>query len=156
MLRRRIVGSVAILSALGLLAAGLAALLVVRQGVTDRVNRSLHQEVSEFRELANQGVDPDTGEPFASADRLITVAIERNVPDAHEASLGFVEAATIVAADGAAGLHQDERFRAEVTRHTTATYGRYSSPALGDVLYAASPSSTATRRLTTSSSMTGG
>lgn len=138
-LRRRIVGSIAVLSAIGLLAAGLAALFVERSRIVDGVATSLNQEISEFRELATQGIDPETGQPFASADRLITVAMQRNIPDPNETPMGFVEDATIVAVDTAGSLHREAEFRAEVTRHTTAAYGRYSSPGHPDILYAVLP-----------------
>ena len=138
-LRRRIVGSIAILSAMGLLTAGLAALLVERNRIVDRVTTSLAQELGEFRELATSGVDPETGGSFATADRLITVAMQRNVPDANEAQMGFVEDATIVAVDTAGSLHREPGFRTEVTRHEATAYGRYSSDAHPDVLYAVLP-----------------
>ena len=138
-LRRRIVGSIALLSAIGLLAAGLAALLVERNRIVDGVVASLGQELAEFRELAASGVDPDTGEPFATADRLITVAMQRNVADTHETHMGLVQDATIVAVDNEGSLHREAAFRSEVTRHTTTAYGRYSSPEHHDILYAVLP-----------------
>jgi two-component system, OmpR family, sensor kinase len=137
-LRRRIVGSIAVLSAVGLLAAGLAALVVERNRVVDRVRTGLAQEVGEFRELAAQGVDPDTGQPFASADRLITVAMQRTIPDPNETHMGFVQDATIVA-DAEGSLHREADFRSEVTRHEVTASGRYSSPDHSDIMYAVLP-----------------
>lgn len=137
-LRRRIVGSIALLSAIGLLAAGLAALFVERGRIADNVSRSLAQEISEFREFTNQGVDPDTGEPFATAERLITISMLRNIPDDNEAHIGFVQDANI-AADGSGTLHNEPEFRAEVTRHQSPVYGRYQSPTHGTVMYAVLP-----------------
>ena len=138
-LRRRIVGSIAALSALGLLTAGVAALLVERERIVDSVQVSLQQEIGEFRELAERGIDPVTGVAFAESDRLITVAMQRNIPDANEISMGFLPDSTIVPQDTDGSIHREEAFRAEVTRHTTTTYGRYSSPAHPDILYASLP-----------------
>lgn len=137
-LRRRIVGSIALLSAIGLLAAGLAALLVERGRIIDGISDSLAQEIREFRELASGGLDPETGEPFDTADRLITVSMLRNVPDDNEAHIGFVTDANIAAA-GSGTLHNEPGFRAEVTRHQSAAYGRYHSPAHGEIMYAVLP-----------------
>ena len=138
-LRRRIVGSIAVLSAIGLLTAGLAALLFERERIQDSVRLSLEQEILEFRRLAEDGIDPDTGLRFAEAERLITVAMQRNIPDANEISMGYVPSASIVPPDTSGAIHGEEAFRLEVTRHTTTAYGTYSSPAHPDVLYAVIP-----------------
>lgn len=142
-LRRRIVGSIAVLSAIGLLAAGLAALVVERNRIVDGVGRSLAQEISEFRELAASGVDPDTGDSFSRPDRLITVSMERNIPDDNEVQIGYVtidgQAENIFPQDVTGTLHRDPDFRAEVTASTVTAYGRYASPEDGDVLYAVLP-----------------
>ena len=138
-LRRRIVGSIAALSAIGLFTAGLAALLFERDRIHDSVLLSLQQEIGEFRELADNGVDPDTGVGFAEPERLITVAMQRNIPDANEISMGYVPAGTIVPPDTAGAVHGEEAFRVEVTRHATTAYGTYSSSAHPDILYAVLP-----------------
>lgn len=138
-LHRRIVGTVALLSAVALLAAGLVALVVERARIVEDVQRTLGQEIGEFRELAVQGLDPETGESFASAERLITVSMERNIPDANEVHIGFVENATIVSIDGEGSLHREEEFRTEISALTESQYGRYASPEHGEVLYAALP-----------------
>ena len=137
-LRRRIVGSIAALSAIGLLSAGLAALAVERGRIVDGVTGSLAQEIDEFREFAERGVDPETGEGFTSAERLIIVSMQRNVLDDNEAHIGFVPDANI-AADGSGSLHNEPAFRAEVTRHESAVFDEYRSPTYGRVAYAALP-----------------
>jgi two-component system OmpR family sensor kinase len=138
-LRRRIVGSIAVLSAIGLLAAGLAALLVERERIEDSVLVSLQQEVTEFRALATGGIDSETGAAFADPSRLITVSMQRNIPDANEISMGYVSQGAIVPPDTSGAVHGEDAFQAEVTRHTAAVYGRYSSAAHPDVLYAVVP-----------------
>lgn len=136
-LRRRIVGSIALLSAIGLLLAGLAALLVERNRIVDNVALSLEQEMGEFRELAANGVDPDTGEAFDSPDRLIEVSMQRNVPDTHETHIGFTPRANI--GDGGGTLHLDAEFRAIATEYEVTGVSRYQSAEHGDILYAVLP-----------------
>lgn len=137
-LRARIVGSIALLSAIGLLAAGLAALLVERNRIVDDVVRGQHQEISEFREAA-QEVDPATGEPFASPDRLIYVFMQRTIAGPNETHIGFTGDLTLTDTDAKDSLHQEDAFRIQIRSHTTATYGRYNSPTHGEILYAVLP-----------------
>jgi two-component system OmpR family sensor kinase len=79
--RTRIILSYVVL--LGLAAA--ASVVVVRQvllvRLDDRVHENLAQEVEEFEQLADQGIDPETGVPLREApNRLFDVYLERNVP----------------------------------------------------------------------------
>ena len=54
-------------------------------GLDDRVEEDLQQEVGEFRALAAEGVDPETGRPFAqNVNALFCAYRERNVPDDDE------------------------------------------------------------------------
>lgn len=138
-MRRRIVGSVALLSLLGLLGAGAVGLFVERQRIEARIERLLSQEVAEFRELARGGVDPETGRAFTSADRLIEVSMLRNVPDEHEMHLGFLPDVTIAPVDGEGALHRDPGFRRAVTRHTTPAFGEFESTNTGTVTFAVLP-----------------
>ena len=56
----------------------------------DRViERDMTQEIGEFRALQDEGEDPRTGQPFASADRLLTVFLERNLPAQNEILFAF-------------------------------------------------------------------
>jgi two-component system OmpR family sensor kinase len=53
--------------------------LLVR--LDDRVQDNLQQEVDEFQRLAEEGVDPETGEPLRkSPNRLFTLYLQRNIP----------------------------------------------------------------------------
>jgi signal transduction histidine kinase len=59
--------------------------------VDERLERSLAQEVEEFRRLVRDGRDPRTGEPFGTDVRAIfDVYFSRNVPDAREDFFAFV------------------------------------------------------------------
>jgi two-component system OmpR family sensor kinase len=86
---RRLLGSVRVrllLSYVALLAlAAVISVFVVRQvllvRLDDRVQDNLQQEVDEFQRLAEEGVDPETGEPLReSPNRLFTLYLERNIP----------------------------------------------------------------------------
>lgn len=138
-LRRRIVGSVALLSALGLLGAGTAVFIVGRERIEDRVERLLAQEIAEFRELASTGIDPDTGKAFTTAERLLEVSMQRNVPDNHETHVGFLADVTIVPVDGANDVATDREFRTSVTRHTQPAFGEIELDDVGTVTYAVLP-----------------
>lgn len=138
-LRGRVVGSIALLSALGLFGAGTAALLVVNRQIDARIHDSLAQEIDEFSALARDGVDPSTGRPFSDAGTLVTLAMQRNVPDEHETHMAFMPDTTIVPVDGGGDLHRDPGFRAEATRHAEAAFGQYRSVGEGTVLYAVMP-----------------
>ncbi|WP_216853321.1 sensor histidine kinase [Phytoactinopolyspora halotolerans] len=78
-------------AAIGLVVAGGLSYLVQRERVDNRIDENLAQEVEEFRGLAESGVDPQTAAPFTSVDRLLFVALQRNVPGANEGMLGLVD-----------------------------------------------------------------
>jgi two-component system OmpR family sensor kinase len=137
--RTRLVGSVAVLSALGFIGAGAAALFVERQRIESRVEQSLAREIGEFTELASAGTDPRTGQRFADAESLVTLSMERNIPDQHETHLAFLAALTIVPVDGTGSLHLDADFRSQVTGATVPGYGSYQSADQGRVAYAVMP-----------------
>jgi two-component system, OmpR family, sensor kinase len=89
--RTRILGWVLLLAALGMLFAGATVYLVERARIESRIDRSLTQEVDEFRTFAREGIDPRTGRRFESVERLFFVALQRNVPDRNEALFGFID-----------------------------------------------------------------
>ena len=137
--RTRLVGSVALLSAVGFVGAGAAALVVERQRIESRVQQSLAKEIGEFTQLARSGIDPRTGDPFADAESLVTLSMERNIPDEHETHLGYLANLTIVPADGIGTLHREVDFRAVATRAVVPAYGSYESPDEGRVVFAVMP-----------------
>jgi two-component system, OmpR family, sensor kinase len=76
--------------------------LLARAG--ERVDDALVQETSEFRELAQDGRNPRTGEPFGDDVRAIfDVFLERNVPAEGETFYTYVD-----------GARHDERFAPSV------------------------------------------
>lgn len=79
------------MTAIGMLVAGVTSYLVQRGRVDARVDADLAQEVEELRKFTGSGVDPETGEPFATVHDLFFVALQRNVPDAGEGLLTLVD-----------------------------------------------------------------
>lgn len=88
--RQRITAAVALLTAFALVAVGLTLYAVESRRVDRVIERSLEQELEEFRALQLAGKDPDTGKGFMSADRILTVFLERNFPDSGELLFGFL------------------------------------------------------------------
>ena len=86
--RQRLTLTVGLLTSLALLAVGVTLYVLESRRIDDGVEASLSQEIGEFRALQAEN-DPQTRKPFASADRLLTVFLERNLPDDHEALYGF-------------------------------------------------------------------
>jgi two-component system, OmpR family, sensor kinase len=71
--RLRILGVQAGLLALGLLLAMLGARQVLLRQLDERIDRELTDQVTHVRNLADAGVDPDTGRPFTGVERLLRV-----------------------------------------------------------------------------------
>jgi two-component system, OmpR family, sensor kinase len=71
--RLRILGVQAGLLALGLLLAMLGARQVLLRQLDERIDRELTDQVTHLRDLADAGVDPDTGRPFTGVERLLRV-----------------------------------------------------------------------------------
>ena len=53
------------------------------------MSEQIDQEIDEFRVFEREGVDPQTGARFDDALRLVTVFLERNVPDDDEMLVGY-------------------------------------------------------------------
>jgi two-component system, OmpR family, sensor kinase len=71
--RLRILGVQAGLLALGLLLAMLGARQVLLRQLDERIEGELTDQVTHVRNLADAGVDPDTGRPFTGVERLLRV-----------------------------------------------------------------------------------
>ena len=89
--RVRVLGAVLVLTAFGVLIAGGSAHLTNRERALKNVEDVLWRSVTEFQVLANDGEDPETGEPFTTAARLVYVALQRMVPAANEGMVGYVD-----------------------------------------------------------------
>ena len=89
--RVRVVASVVAMSLLGLMLTQGVSFLVQYRAIDDQAEDALAQEVAEIRALAEDGVDPATGEPFTSVERLMRVALQGNVPDRNETYLTVID-----------------------------------------------------------------
>ncbi len=107
--RTRITSWVIVLTGLALAVVGVAIYLVESQRLDERTSDSITQEMTEFEQLRDQGIDPDTGRDFSTARRLMEVALERNAPERHEVLLAVLP-------DGSALLGNEEGALAGVDR----------------------------------------
>ena len=53
--------------------------------------KALEQEVEELRTFAREGIDPATGVAFAEVERLLFVALQRNIPDERQTFLTLID-----------------------------------------------------------------
>ena len=90
--RTRIAGSVAVVSAVALGAAGLLVYTLESQRVSRIVTENTAQEVAELVRLQQRGVDPETGRAFTSSESLLSTYLVRNVPDDDELLVGWWDA----------------------------------------------------------------
>jgi two-component system OmpR family sensor kinase len=88
-IRWRILAGFVGLLAVTTLGSVLVAREVLLNRLDERIDAHLRQEVGELRKLAD-GVDPETGKPFAGASQLFDVFLARNVAAPNEALLTFV------------------------------------------------------------------
>ena len=82
------------LVAISLLAIVLTTRTVLLNAVPEKANEDVVQELEEFRSLAQNGVDPETSQPFASNTRLLKVFLSRQIPTRDEALVGLVDGKT--------------------------------------------------------------
>ncbi|MFT4109720.1 sensor histidine kinase [Propionicimonas sp.] len=90
-IRTRVIAAVVALTGLALATSGL---IVANRGhaVTEqRVAAELQRVAEEFENLALDGIDPATGQPFASAEPLVRVAVQRSVLAPNEGVFGVVD-----------------------------------------------------------------
>lgn len=88
--RTRILASYVVLLALSAVVSILAIRQVLIVRLDDQVNDALDQEMVELDNL-RAGIDPETGQPFASLRRLFDIYFARNAPGDDEAMLAFVD-----------------------------------------------------------------
>lgn len=87
--RTRVVGLLVLLTALALLLSGATAYLLQRAVMNSQIDDSLKRSVLEFRILAQEGINPETGEPFSASDQLVFTAMQRTLPADDEGMLGL-------------------------------------------------------------------
>lgn len=89
--RTRILAATLTLTAAALVVSGLVAARIQDYEVIDRVEEDLASDVREFVQLLEVGVDPGTGEPFASPRDALRTSMERIIPEPNEGVIGFVD-----------------------------------------------------------------
>lgn len=87
--RLRIVAWITLAAGLGLLSVVLTVRSALTTDVEEAVNSAVEQEVDEFRTFAREGRDPQTGERFGSADRLLELYLQRQFPSRGEVLVGW-------------------------------------------------------------------
>jgi two-component system, OmpR family, sensor kinase len=87
--RTRVVGLLVLLTALALVLSGATAYLLQRSVMNHQIDDSLTRSVQEFRILAQEGINPETGEAFSASDQLVFTAMQRTLPADDEGMLGL-------------------------------------------------------------------
>ncbi|MDQ3676664.1 MAG: HAMP domain-containing histidine kinase [Actinomycetota bacterium] len=123
--RTRMVAAFISLLAASALGSAVALREILKARAGERVERSLEQEIEEFRKLADEGRNPLTGEPFGGdVQAIFTVYFQRNVPVAGEAVFTFL--------DNARGQTSGSDPRAELSE-AVAGLARIASSRRGDI-----------------------
>ena len=91
--RLRIVGWIVLATSLGLLAVTLTVRSALITDVDRAANADVIQEVDEFRTFASRGLDPETGASFATAERLLSLHLEREYPGEDEVLTAYLPGA---------------------------------------------------------------
>jgi signal transduction histidine kinase len=86
--RTRILVSILIVTALGLIASGGITYFVQRERVLAAVDENLLRTVPDLKSIAANG---SSGTPPATVDALLRAAMQQVVPDAHESVLGIID-----------------------------------------------------------------
>lgn len=89
--RSTILVAVLALSALALATSGYTAMVLQDLRVQTRIDNDLQASAEEFRLLAAEGVDPETGERFSSPAILVRTAMARTIPARNEGVVGIVD-----------------------------------------------------------------
>ncbi|MEL4504469.1 HAMP domain-containing sensor histidine kinase [Luteococcus sp. H138] len=88
--RWRIVGWMLATLALALAIVVIVVRSVLLGQVAELANRDVSQELQEFTSFVEEGVDPETGKPFASTQRLFQVYLSRQQAGSHELMVGWL------------------------------------------------------------------
>lgn len=91
--RVRITATVALLVLAGLVLAGAVVYTIESSRLERQIADSVDLEFAEFGKLQEGGVNPDTDRPFASAEEMVRLFFERNVPDDNEYLVGWWDGA---------------------------------------------------------------
>ncbi|QGQ20441.1 HAMP domain-containing protein [Cellulomonas sp. JZ18] len=107
--RVRVLAAVLAATCAALAVSGWVAALLGGARVDARIDDDLRRNAEQVRLLAADGVDPQTGGPFASAHELVVTAMSRTVPARTEGMLALQDGAvTVVAADSVVLRPEDD------------------------------------------------
>ncbi|MDO9457422.1 cell wall metabolism sensor histidine kinase WalK [Nocardioides sp.] len=136
-MRVRITATVALLTAVGLALAGTSVFLIEERRLDDRSIEGSQQELDEF---AKQ-LDPLTGDVRPTLYDTLFAFLERNVPDADEALVGFVGDEPVVGnGNDAQVLQEDPEFRtAAIPLVDSGGTARIDDPDRGPLLLSSQP-----------------
>ncbi|TDE88455.1 HAMP domain-containing histidine kinase [Occultella glacieicola] len=97
--RTRVMVALVLLTTLTVALAGTIAYVLETNRVDDRIRAVLQDSRAEFDKLATDGIDPTTGEPFASAEALLRTALSRMVVQPNEAMFSMLGTEVALVAD---------------------------------------------------------
>ena len=118
----------------------LTARALVEDQVNARITNQLNGEVNELRLLAENDIDPQTGQPFADTGSLLELFLERNIPDQNETMFTIVNDVVDARSQDVPPIRLDANEQLiEQTRNVDeVTYGEIDTTA-GLVQYIAAP-----------------
>jgi two-component system, OmpR family, sensor kinase len=114
--RLRITAAVALLTVLALSGAGAIVYLIERGRVDDADAQLVETEFAELRALQANGVDPSTGQPFASPRDVVRNFMARNVPADNELLVGWWDGDSQLQSPAWDGVTGDQGFNDTVAR----------------------------------------
>jgi signal transduction histidine kinase len=137
--RVRVLAAMLGLTALGMLAAGVVLAGVQLGRIDERLDRSLAQEVAEFRGIVEQD-DPATGRPWTQLDEALRAGVARQVPDENQEVVAVVDGRVAYRPAQAehAGVTDDPALLAAVSAVDRPAFGQLTG-AEGNVRWAALP-----------------
>ncbi|WP_336029649.1 sensor histidine kinase [Geodermatophilus sp. FMUSA9-8] len=138
--RVRIIGWALLLVLLALALVTLVTWRLLVRATDERMDVALAAEVEEFDRITASGIDPDTGEPFASVADVLQTVITYNLARPNEKFLGYVDGAYRFQSriEAPVLLSEDAAFARLAGDVREPTSGRYASGA-GEVRYLAVP-----------------
>ncbi|WP_127841823.1 sensor histidine kinase [Actinomyces wuliandei] len=86
----RVMVAIVVVAGVALGVSGLFVWLLGQNSISNDVNAQLERSRDRFKELVDQGVDPDTGAPFSEPSQAVYTYIQQSVLGPDEAGLGFV------------------------------------------------------------------
>lgn len=139
--RTRLTVTVAVLTTLAMVTVGVVIYVIETARRDAAIVDEANQEVAELRQLV-MGVDPETQQPFASAERLLRTYIERNISGSHELLVGWIGSEPVLVGRSALGpdLASTPEFAAAVGRLVDSGGSeRISTATEGEVLVTVQP-----------------